>query len=169
MDTTIESELTKAFTPARTEQPSFATSGMVEALPELHVAGLGDVILPFRPSTLSKLACLGTQAPYGRGEDTIYDERVRRACQLPADACEFSNAWKAELARIIALVEADLGVSSGLLVPDLYKLLVYETGGFFLPHRDTEKAPGMVATLIIALPSPHEGGSLRVSHDGRDR
>ena len=40
---------------------------------------------------------------------------------------------------------------------ELYKLLVYEKGGFFLSHRDTEKAPGMFATLVISLPSSHEG------------
>jgi hypothetical protein len=86
MHPTIESELTKAFTPSRTKEPSFATSGMLDALPELSVVGLGDVVLPFRPSTLSKLAGLATQAPYRRGEETIYDDRVRCAGQLPADA-----------------------------------------------------------------------------------
>ena len=33
---------------------------------------------------------------------------------------------------------------------DLYKLLVYDPGSFFVNHRDTEKAAGMFATLIIA-------------------
>ncbi len=27
-------------------------------------------------------------------------------------------------------------------------------------HRDTEKVPGMFATLVIMLPSEHEGGDL---------
>jgi hypothetical protein len=48
----------------------------------------------------------------------------------------------------------------------LYKLLVYEKGGFFLPHRDGEKLDRMVATLVIVLPSVCEGGELIVSHDG---
>lgn len=47
----------------------------------------------------------------------------------------------------------------------LYKLLVYEKGGFFLPHRDGEKLDRMVATLVIVLPSIHEGGALILSHD----
>ena len=49
----------------------------------------------------------------------------------------------------------------------LYKLLVYEEGSFFLPHRDGEKLDRMVATLVIGLPAVHEGGELVVSHDGR--
>jgi hypothetical protein len=45
-----------------------------------------------------------------------------------------------------------------------YKLLVYEKGGFFLPHRDSEKQDGMVASLIVVLANPFEGGALVVRH-----
>ncbi|KAL8884709.1 MAG: hypothetical protein Q9215_007305 [Flavoplaca cf. flavocitrina] len=45
---------------------------------------------------------------------------------------------------------------------DLHKLLLYEEGGFFKTHRDTEKAPGMFATLVIMLPSDHQGGEVVV-------
>jgi hypothetical protein len=40
----------------------------------------------------------------------------------------------------------------------------YEQGGFFGAHRDTEKTPNMFGTLVINLPSEHEGGELIVSH-----
>ena len=58
-----------------------------------------------------------------------------------------------------------LGVSSEIDL-HLYKLLLYETGGFFKPHRDTEKEDKMFATLIIQLPTEHEGGQLLVKHKG---
>jgi len=45
-------------------------------------------------------------------------------------------------------------------------MLIYEEGGFFLPHRDTEKTPGMFGTLVLVLPSFHEGGELVVRHAG---
>ena len=67
------------------------------------------------------------------------------ALQLPAELCEFSGSWKAELARVVSAAETDLGLAPGSLRPELYKLLVYQTGGFFLPHRDSEKTPGMVS------------------------
>jgi 2OG-Fe(II) oxygenase superfamily len=51
---------------------------------------------------------------------------------------------------------------------DFYKLLLYDVGSFFVDHWDTEKAPGMFATLVIVLPSPHSGGELVVRHLGRD-
>lgn len=48
-----------------------------------------------------------------------------------------------------------------------YKLLLYEEGSFFKPHKDSEKVPGMIATLVICLPSKHQGGSVHLSHAGK--
>ncbi len=62
---------------------------------------------------------------------------------------------------------AALGLEQCKLEPHLYKLLVYEKGSFFLAHRDGEKLDGMVATLVIALPSPHSGGELILTHEGK--
>jgi hypothetical protein len=50
-----------------------------------------------------------------------------------------------------------------------YKLLLYEPGSFFKPHRDSEKTPGMVATLVVCLPSEHEGGEVHLSFKDRQR
>lgn len=47
---------------------------------------------------------------------------------------------------------------------ELYKLLVYDTGSFFISHRDTEKALSMFARLVIVLLSDYEGGELLVRH-----
>jgi len=71
------------------------------------------------------------------------------------------------VASITSEVQEALGLAGNKLAAHLYKLLVYEKGSFFLPHRDGEKLDGMVATLVIALPSPHTGGELVVSHEGR--
>ena len=51
----------------------------------------------------------------------------------------------------------------------LYKLLVYEAGGHFKSHRDTEKEPGMFGTLLVQLPveGGHTGGQLSIRHLGR--
>jgi hypothetical protein len=64
-------------------------------------------------------------------------------------------------------VALGLGVS-GPLAADFYKLLIYDAGGFFVDHRDTEKVPGMVATMTLVLPSAHGGGELVVKHAGRE-
>jgi hypothetical protein len=51
---------------------------------------------------------------------------------------------------------------------ELYKLLVYDRGGFFLVHRDTEKRAGMFGTLVVTLPAAYRGGELRIRHSSRE-
>ena len=51
---------------------------------------------------------------------------------------------------------------------ELHKLLLYEQGGHFAPHRDTEKSDGMVATLVVSLPVRGKGGELVVRHKDRE-
>ena len=62
-----------------------------------------------------------------------------------------------------------LGCPADQLDAQLYKLLIYEPGGFFASHRDTEKADGMIATLSISLPVAGAGGEIVVRHRGRER
>ena len=59
-----------------------------------------------------------------------------------------------------------LGVNKSIEL-NLYKLLIYEKGGFFKNHRDSEKENNMFATLIIQLPTFHEGGQLIVKQKGK--
>ena len=61
---------------------------------------------------------------------------------------------------------AGIGCPTGRLEAELYKLLIYEPGGFFSEHRDTEKTDGMVATLSVTLPASGAGGELVVRHAG---
>ena len=45
--------------------------------------------------------------------------------------------------------------------------MVYEKGGHFLKHRDTEKDQKMFGTLVIQPPSSHTGGELVIyENDG---
>src|SRR5206468_1143588 len=62
-----------------------------------------------------------------------------------------------------------LGLPPEQVEARLYKLLVYERGGFFLPHRDSEKHNGMVASLIVVLANPFEGGALVVRHGAAEQ
>jgi hypothetical protein len=68
----------------------------------------------------------------------------------------------------MSTVIAGLGCSGMKVSAKLYKLLVYETGGLFRPHRDTEKVDGMFGTLVVVLPSAHGGGELIIRHGTRE-
>jgi predicted 2-oxoglutarate/Fe(II)-dependent dioxygenase YbiX len=147
----------------------YCTSGTIELLaPSLEVDGVGPVALPLLPQQAQHLAAVAEQAPYGRGQETLVDAAVRRTWQIGPDQVRISGRhWPRTLEAIVTRVAQGLGVTDPIDV-EFYKLLLYDTGSFFVSHRDTEKAPGMFATLVIVLPSHCSGGELLVHHHGRE-
>jgi hypothetical protein len=74
------------------------------------------------------------------------------------------KSWGRSFQHILSTVVGGLGCTGMDISAEFYKLLIYQEGGFFLPHRDTEKTHGMFGTLTIVLPSLHCGGfSLAIS------
>ncbi|MDP1899808.1 MAG: 2OG-Fe(II) oxygenase [Rubrivivax sp.] len=138
--------------------------------PLLQVDGVGPIALPLLAAQAEQLIAASELAPYGRGEETRLDTEVRRTWQIGADRVRIEGArWPATLAAIVERAAVGLGAAAGKgVVAQLYKLLVYDAGGFFVRHRDTEKSHGMFATLIVALPSVYAGGELVVRHRGHE-
>jgi predicted 2-oxoglutarate/Fe(II)-dependent dioxygenase YbiX len=147
----------------------FSVSGRVELLaPRIEVEGVGTVAMPLLPAQAKALIKAASQAPYGRGSETIIDTKVRKTWQIGAEQVSIGGKhWEKTLAGIVARVSEGLGISEPVTA-ELYKLLIYDKSGFFISHRDTEKAPGMFATLVLALPSASTGGELVVRHGGRE-
>ena len=136
--------------------------------PLLEVEGVGRVALPLLPAQAAQLAAVAEPARYGRGEATILDPAVRRSWQIGAERVRLEGrGWAATLESILAHVADGLGVDAPVSA-SLHKLLLYEAGGFFVGHRDTEKLPGMFGTLVIVLPSLFAGGGLVVRHKDRE-
>jgi len=155
---------------AKVDRPgSFSTSGDLPlTMPGLDVKGVGAIRLPLGKTEARALIKRSSQAPYGKGTKTLVDTDVRRVWELDPKQITFANPkWDAIVLSITNQVRLALGLNDTKLHANFYKLLVYESGSFFLPHRDGEKLDGMVATLVIALPSPHTGGELIVTHEGR--
>jgi len=151
---------------SRVDRPgSFYASGIVDIhLPGLTVEGVGTLALPLLPVQAEALITVAEQAPYGRGTETLVDTAVRRTWQIDAARIHISGRrWTEDLDRIVQAVSEGLGVR-GQVQAEPYKLLLYDTGSFFVSHRDTEKAPGMFATLVLALPSEFSGGELVIRH-----
>ena len=137
-------------------------------MPGLEVDGLGAVRLPLGKTQARKLIRLCRQAPYGKGTETLVDTDVRRVWELDPEQFRLANPrWRDLVESIVSEAQQELGLENRKLSAHLYKLLVYEEGSFFLPHRDGEKLDRMVATMVICLPAVHEGGELIVSHDGQ--
>jgi predicted 2-oxoglutarate/Fe(II)-dependent dioxygenase YbiX len=165
------SEIAKTLTAllSHVQQPgSFYASGKIDTqMFGLTVDGVGQISLPLLAQQAAELINAAEQAPFGKGEDTIVDTQVRNTRQIAADRVHLTGKhWQTMLDTILVSALHALGVTAKVDA-ELYKMLVYETGGFFVNHRDTEKSDGMFATLIIALPSVYTGGALRVEHAGQ--
>ena len=136
--------------------------------PQLHIDGLGELALPLCDAQAKQLISLCNEAPYGKGMETVVDKNVRNTWEL--DAGKISNGnkkWQQFLDETLRHCEEQLDLQGQTLVAHPYKLLLYEEGSFFLTHQDTEKEQGMVATLVVTLPSAHQGGELSISHQGK--
>ena len=162
--------LTEAIKQATTATSQFQTSGQLPAIdPKLTVNGLGLLKFPLKPAAVKKLKTTSQLAPYGQGTKTLIDPTVRNTLELDPSRFQLGDDWQQMIAEITHKIGNDLGLNGELLEPHIYKLLIYERGGFFLPHRDSEKLDRMVASLIVVLPNPFDGGELNVSHAGESR
>jgi len=163
----ITEELAKIL--ALVDRPGdFYAVGRTELLvPRIEVEGVGLIALPLLAAQAKRLIKVATRAPYGHGAETVVDTKVRRTWQMEASRIAIGGKhWAHTLAGIIARAVEGLGVT-GSVTAALYKLLIYDKGSFFVSHRDTEKVPGMFATLVLTLPSQSEGGELVVRHKDR--
>ena len=148
----------------------YCTHGrLLTPMPRLEVDPAGAISFPIPETQIRTLVAGAERAPYGKGPETLVDTAVRDAWQIAPERVRLGGrAWDAAFRRILDAATEGLGCPEKSLAADLYKLLVYEPGGRFAPHRDTEKAPGMVATLVVALPTAGAGGTLVVRHKDRE-
>lgn len=143
---------------------NFSASGKLDPiLPGLRIDGVGEVALPLSEHQALQIIQKCQQAPFGRGEKTLIDNSVRNVWQISPQAFKLANPeWNVRMENVCEKVAHQLGLFPSKFHFELYKLLVYTKGSFFIEHRDTEKLPNMLATLVVCLPSPHEGGELIV-------
>jgi hypothetical protein len=132
----------------------------------LEVKGIGLIRFPISRGTARELCAIARPARYGFKDQTILDESVRDTWEIAKSKIKIDQPrWKKTIDPMLERIRSDLGLSSGArLRAELYNLLVYEEGQFFVEHQDSEKEDGMIGTLIVTLPSAFEGGEFVVHH-----
>lgn len=152
---------------------SFATLGKVsgDVSTGLSIPGIGRIAFPLIDYQAKQIIEVCHKAPFGKGSETIINENVRKTWELNPDDFELLNRlWPDIVEGLLDTVAKELGCDPDVSVSaNLYKLLLYEEGAHFKPHKDTEKEPGMFATLVICLPSEYEGGNVVTSHRGKTK
>ena len=143
------------------------TEGESAAGPHIEVHGR-TLACPPTDEDLDWLRRHATPAPYGRGEETLLDREVRDALQIGAEHVKLKGAAAKRLANeILQRVAQDMGLDDAELRLEPLKLLLYEAGGHFAAHADTEKSEGMVASATVVVPGRYEGGTLAIEHAGQ--
>ena len=113
-ETTVQSDVRRRLGQAlgKIDRPgSFCVAGSAPAvLPGLEVEGLGPIGLPLTAAQARELIKRCDQAPYGKGEQTLVDTRVRRVRRMEPDRFSLTNPdWDRFVAQTVAQVEAALG------------------------------------------------------------
>jgi len=103
------------------------------------------------------------RSPVGVGALTRVDPSIRDAWELPGHELELEDTPGFAEGLQAVLDEATEALRlGGPVKPALDKLVVYGPDGHFAPHRDTLRADGHVATLVVRLRSAAAGGRLWV-------
>lgn len=172
----------------------FASSGLCPnpENPGIWISGLGGVGLPLSERDAVLISKIAHAAPFGMGSDTIVDTTFRKTQELNASDFELKNPkWDITLAAVVQLARRRLAVPEGCEVKAvLHKMLLYSEGSMFKQHRElvthrirsngrvlanmffhlsSQKDNNMFGTLVICLPSKHEGGEVTVVHGGREK
>ena len=120
-------------------------------------------------------------ATFGFEGKDVLNESYRKAAKL--DSTQFCTNFDPHSAGILDAISQTMvsGVArSGLngdndaksnwgVVTELYKLNTYSApSGKFKPHVDTPRSPAHFGSLVVCLPSAHQGGQLRVAHKNQE-
>uniref|UniRef100_D8Q148 Prolyl 4-hydroxylase alpha subunit Fe(2+) 2OG dioxygenase domain-containing protein n=1 Tax=Schizophyllum commune (strain H4-8 / FGSC 9210) TaxID=578458 RepID=D8Q148_SCHCM len=118
---------------------------------------------------LAKLAAACDPASFGVNKEDVLDESYSKAGKLDTD--KFASLPKVAEYGLIDTVRDELlleGADSMKQVAcELYKLNVYGKDSFYKSNKDTPRSERMFGSLVIVLPTPHEGGALVLREDGR--
>jgi hypothetical protein len=146
--------------------------------PHVSFDGIGRFGFPIANLLVDALIAKSTKAPYGKLDKTLLNTEVRDAWQIDATMVTVGggDAWTLYFKKAVRDHCFHLGISKERfnrlgIQASLYKMLIYEEGGHFLTHRDTEKEVNMFGTLILQLPTSEgfTGGDFTVTHQGVTR
>lgn len=129
-------------------RPLVATSN-----PALRIERIGIIGLPLSVRDAQAIAGVCKQAPFGKGDETVVDESVKKTWELNVDEFTCCNpVWQGYLEQLSKQGIQDLGVEVAASAQP-YKLLLYEEGAFFKAHRDGDVVTEVCTTNQLSRSS----------------
>ncbi|KAL0575720.1 hypothetical protein V5O48_006254 [Marasmius crinis-equi] len=119
-------------------------------------------------NNLDALSASCEKATFGRALEDVFDESYRKAGKMDLEM--FASKLDIHQTRILptAIPRLLREASKRDVEAELYKLNVYDKGGFFRAHKDTPRNERMFGSLVVVFPTPHTGGDLVLRHDGKE-
>lgn len=125
--------------------------------------------LPLIPLFADQIKAVAKPAPISRDGGAVVDYSAWLTWELSHDDFRISNpAWSEFLESLKQDAAQRLGLALSDLIVEPDKLLLYEKGSFSRHHKHSETKPGVIGTLVICLPSEHEGGHVHLAHAGKE-
>jgi hypothetical protein len=125
----------------RIENPGrfYATFQSEGLNPGLAIGGLRKFGSPLVEHDVRAIIAESHKAPYGKGTETLVDEEVRKTWEIDGRQISLLHPqWPDALEKIIDATCEQMGIPGGgtAVEAQLYKLLIYENGAMFKPHRE---------------------------------
>ncbi|KAI0747529.1 hypothetical protein C8Q74DRAFT_1212525 [Fomes fomentarius] len=118
------------------------------------------------PEQLQSLAESCQPAKFGVNQQDVFDETYRKASKL--DVEDFMIGYDPLRSGVLDIVHSELAIDrrgkQDAIRAELYKLNIYGPGSFFKPHVDTPRSELQFGSLVIVLPTIHEGGALKIRY-----
>ena len=77
---------------------AFGVTGRVEfekcKLPRINVEGVGRLSWPINALQIEQLKKVMEKAPFGKGSELVYDEKVRKALHIDSSKIEIDNSFE---------------------------------------------------------------------------
>ena len=153
-------------------QSRYYTSGSLRQQGLVMTVGGEEFSFPMSQAqaeeNMPKLLENANASPFGKGNTTVVDDSVRKACEIFPNsiAMDFSPKEYGILDKIHQALVPDAQEINA----EFHKMNIYREGGHFAKHKDTPRGTTCFGTLIIVLPIPFTGGELQLrNHEGEGR
>ncbi|KAI0195951.1 hypothetical protein F4808DRAFT_474424 [Astrocystis sublimbata] len=128
--------------------------------PEIAVNGVGKIRLPLSDEQASQI--ISAARPVSAEDEAATQDNV---WELDPQNLTITaqKQWNESLQSLLMAISKTMGVSRRVLRADLQKLSIWGKGAVFKGNALSDGIPHKFGTLVISLPSQHQGGDVIMS------
>ncbi|RSL47007.1 hypothetical protein CEP54_013604 [Fusarium duplospermum] len=136
-------------------------------VPRMHVPDVGLVDMPLKESQARQLiAKAHPPEPSHHGGDITTDGSTGKIWELKQNQFDFGPGYPVAFYHVCRVVHPSSSWQPWVHV-EVEKMVIYEKGATYKAHTDIEERRGVFGTIMISLPSKHEGGVMTFEYCGQ--